>query len=77
MADSAGKAHPSMRQDRVMQEVIIEVMMAMTRGNALLITFPAQPRQGQTNSEVMSPFITGVMRPLIRGYSHRPDRPSL
>lgn len=52
MADSAGKTHPSMRQDRVMQEVIIEVMMAMSRGNALLVTFPAQPRQGQTGKSI-------------------------
>jgi hypothetical protein len=33
-----------MRQDKVMMGVITEVMMASSRGNALLFTFPAQQR---------------------------------
>jgi hypothetical protein len=41
-----------MGQDKVMMGVITEVMMAMSRGNALLITFPAHRRQGQTGNSV-------------------------
>jgi hypothetical protein len=50
--DSAARAQPSMRQDKVMMGVIAEVMMASSRRNALLITFPAQLRQGQTGNSV-------------------------
>jgi hypothetical protein len=55
---------------------ITEMMKAMSRGNVLLITIPlllcvARPAN---QWKVMNPFIAGVMNPLIRGYSHRPDR---
>jgi hypothetical protein len=55
------------------------MMKAMSRGNAPFIALPSQQRgpDRQISSKVMNPFITEVMNPFIRGYSHRPDRPSL
>jgi hypothetical protein len=55
-----------MRQDKVMMGVITEVMMAMTRGNALLITFPAQQRGARPATQFRSD------EPL----HHRSDEPS-
>src|SRR5450759_658910 len=43
-----------MRQDRVMKGVITEVMMAISRGNALLITFPAQQRRARPTNQFQS-----------------------
>src|SRR5665213_2577230 len=55
VAHSAAKAQPSMRQDsRVMLGVIIEVMMAMTRGNALLVTFRTQQRGARPTNQFQS-----------------------